>query len=80
MRFFKFFGLKGVCTFKITWFFSILIFQYKGKKLNITNMFGVSGDNPDEDDDNAHVNVALNDHQKSHCIVRRKSTNIGGIR
>ena len=39
----------------------------------------VSGYDPDDDDDDAAVGVAVNEHQKRRCIVRRKSTNIGGI-
>ena len=43
--------------------------------------FGISVDdtNDGNDDDNADVNVAVNDHQKRQIIVCRKIKNIGGI-
>ena len=40
----------------------------------------VSGDDPDDEDEDANVDVAVNEHQKSRRIIHRKSTNIGGIR
>ena len=43
-------------------------------------MFGVSGDDPDNEDDDADVDVAVNEHQKSWCIILRKSMNLGGIK
>ena len=43
-------------------------------------MFGVSEDDPGDDNDDAYVNVAVNKHRKIWRIVRRKSINIGGMR
>ena len=56
--------------------------QYKSKSINIAKRFGVSGDDPDDDndDDDADVDVAVNEHRKRRCIVRRKRTNLRGIR
>ena len=42
-------------------------------------MFGVSGDDPDDDNDGADFDVAVNEHWMRRCIVHVKSTNIGGI-
>ena len=36
-------------------------------------------DDDDNDDDDADVDVAVNEHRKSRSIVRRRSTDIGGI-
>ena len=58
----------------------MLIFQYKNKSINIAKRFGVSGDDPDDENEDANIDVAVNDHWKSWRIVRRKSTNIVGIR
>ena len=48
--------------------------------MNIAKRFGFSGDSPDDEYDNADVDVAVNKHKKIWSIVRRKSTNIGGTR
>ena len=42
-------------------------------------MFGVSGDDPGDDYDDANVNVAVNEYWKIQSIVLRKSTNLGGM-
>ena len=36
--------------------------QYKSKSINIAKMFGVSGDDPDNNDDYVGVDVAINEH------------------
>ena len=59
---------------------SILIFQYKSKSINLAKRFGVSGDDPDDNDDDANVNVAVDDHRKIWRIISSKSTNLGGMR
>ena len=46
---------------------------------NIPKRFGVSGDDPDNDNGDANFNVSVNEHRKRRHIVRRKSTDLVGI-